>query len=140
MIITDKINVQLHPVQYNEDDRAQRILNAFPVIPNFQINVSYVESTQHVVAWHMHGLQTDYWLCIRGAFKVGLAVGSSVQWEYLSDKNLRVLEIKPGVYHGYRAVVPGSILLYCLDHKYDPADEFRAAVGAFKESWDADSK
>ena len=60
-----------------------------------QINVSYIHSTDHVVAWHKHDIQTDHWVCIKGSLKVGLAIpqedGShEVQWEYLSDKNMRI--------------------------------------------------
>ena len=40
------------PVQYHEDDRAQRLLNIFD-LSNGQINVSYVNSTKHAVAWHV---------------------------------------------------------------------------------------
>lgn len=122
-------------MQFNEDDRAQRLLDVFPQI-NGQINISYVNSTDHVVAWHKHKIQTDYWICVKGSFKVGLASDNGiVKWEYLSDKNLRVLEIVPGIYHGYKALEPGSILLYYLTEKYDPADELRAPVGAFGEDW-----
>jgi len=125
---------------FHEDDRAQRLLDIFKNI-NGQINVSYVNSTEHIVAWHKHHIQTDYWICLQGSFKVGLAYDDcTVKWEYLSDKNPRVLEITPGIYHGYRALEPGSILLYYLTEKYNPDDEIRAAVGTFNESWDTINK
>jgi len=125
---------------FNEDDRAQRLLDVFETI-NGQINVSYVNSTEHIVAWHKHHIQTDYWICIKGSFKVGLAYNDgTVKWEYLSDKNPRVLEITPGIYHGYKALEPGSILLYYLTEKYNPDDEFRAPVGAFNENWNTINK
>ena len=127
-------------MKFNEDDRAQRLLNIFPTIDG-QINVSYVNSTEHVVAWHKHHIQTDYWVCLKGSFKVGLAYDDgTVKWEYLSDKNPRVLEITPGIYHGYKALEPESILLYYLTEKYNPDDEIRAAVGTFNESWDTINK
>ena len=78
---------------YNEDDRAQRLLDVFDILPG-QVNVSYVNNTSHIVAWHKHNLQTDYWVCIKGSFKVGLAtVEDGCKFEYLSDKNPKVLEI-----------------------------------------------
>lgn len=136
-----------YPIQFHEDDRAQRLLNVFSMINGLQFNISYVPSTQHVVAWHRHRFQTDFWVCIKGALKVGLAVDGiegfskpQVRWEYISDKHFRVLEIKPGIYHGYKAVQPDSILLYYLDREYNPDDEFRKAVGAFNECWDTESK
>lgn len=136
-------------MNFHEDDRAQRLLNVFEGI-NGQINVSYVNSTEHVVAWHKHKIQTDEWICLKGSFKVGIGtpIGIdgkgremvSVRWEYLSDKNPRVLRIPPNVYHGYRALEPGSILMYYLTEKYDPNDEFRAPVGAFGEKWNTENK
>ena len=57
---------------YNEDDRAQRLFDVFDVLDG-QINVSYVNSTDHIVAWHKHNIQTDYWTCLKGSFKVGMA-------------------------------------------------------------------
>ena len=102
---------------FNEDDRAQRHFFQFDKL-NGQINISHVNSTNHVVAWHRHKKQIDYWFCVKGSFKVGLAVpdGDSytIKWEYLSDKNPRVIEIPPGVYHGYKALQPESIMLYYL--------------------------
>ena len=58
-MIKDKFN----NVHFNEDDRAQRCLDVFPSV-NGQINISYVNSTKHVVAWHKHDIQTDYWFCV----------------------------------------------------------------------------
>ena len=37
-----------------------------------------------------------------------------VEWHYLSDKNPKVIEMKPGWWHGYKALEPGSVLLYYL--------------------------
>lgn len=127
-------------VHFNEDDRAQRILDPFPFIEGGQINISYVNSTEHVVAWHKHNIQSDHWLCVKGSFKIGLSDGKETKFEYLSDKNPRVLTIPPGIYHGYKALEPGSILLYYLTEKYNPEDEFRSEVGSFGESWETKSK
>ena len=129
---------------YHEDDRAQRLFDVFDVLDG-QINVSYVNSTEHIVAWHKHEIQSDYWTCLKGSFKVGMAIQQKnglyeVKWEYLSDKQPRVIEMKPGVYHGYKALEPGSILCYYLTHKYNPDDEIRANVGDFGENWETENK
>lgn len=125
---------------FNEDDRAQRLLDVFPKI-NGQLNISYVSSTQHIVAWHSHKIQTDYWICLKGSFKVGLATAANgAEFEYLSDKNFRVLEIPPGVAHGYKALEPDSILMYFLSEKYDPNDEYKYPVGTFDEDWSTKNK
>ena len=125
---------------YNEDDRAQRLLDVFSILDG-QVNVSYINSTSHIVAWHKHEIQTDYWICLKGSLKVGWATEEEgAKWEYLSDKNPRILEIPPGVYHGYKALEPGTILMYYLTHKYNPQDEYRAPVGYFGENWIAENK
>jgi len=131
-------------VNFHEDDRAQRLFDIFPKV-NGQINISHVNSTEHVVAWHKHKIQTDYWFCVKGSFKVGLAEpqgdGSyKVRWEYISDKNPRIIEIPPGVYHGYKALQSESIILYYLDQKYTPNDEWKVLPGHFGEKWETVSK
>jgi dTDP-4-dehydrorhamnose 3,5-epimerase-like enzyme len=131
-------------VAYHEDDRAQRFFDVFPTLPG-QINISHVNSTNHVVAWHKHEKQIDYWFCIKGSFKVGLASpltdGSyCVRWEYISDKNNRVIKIPPGTYHGYKALQPESIILYYLTEKYDVNDEWKVKPGHFGEDWETENK
>ena len=46
-------------MNFHEDDRAQRLIDVFDELEG-QVNVSYVNSTKHIVAWHKHNLQTDY--------------------------------------------------------------------------------
>ena len=132
------------PTAFHEDDRAQRLFNVFETLPG-QINISHVNSTEHIVAWHKHKIQTDYWFCVKGSFKVGLAFPKEdgtykVKWEYISDKNPRVLEIPPGIFHGYKALQPESIMLYYLTEKYDPKDEWKILPGHFGEKWETESK
>lgn len=131
-------------MNYHEDDRAQRIFDVFPQV-NGQINISYVRTAQHVVAWHRHKKQTDYWFCPKGSFKVGLGRpredgGVDVFWYYLSDKNFHVLQIPPGIWHGYKALEMNSIMLYYLSEKYDENDEEKVLPGHFGEDWRTISK
>ena len=131
-------------MNFHEDDRAQRLFDIFPKV-NGQINVSYVNSTEHIVAWHKHNIQYDYWCCVKGSFKVGMAIPKDdgtyeVKWKYLSDKNPRVIEMVPGVYHGYKALEPNSILLYYLTEKWTPDDEEKVKPGYFGENWKTEDK
>lgn len=136
-------------VHFHEDDRAQRLLNVF-INPTerSQFNISYVNSKDHIVAWHGHHVQTDQWLCLKGSFKVGLAypvVGSlgskyEVKFVYLSEKNSQLLVIPPGILHGYKALEPGSMLMYHATEKYDVSDEIKFVAGAFGESWETENK
>ena len=127
-------------MKFHEDDRAQRLIDVFEQLPG-QVNVSYINSTEHIVAWHKHNIQSDFWICLKGSLKVGLATEKDgCRFEYLSDKNFKVLEIPPGVYHGYKAIEPGTILMYYVSHKYNPDDEIRAKIGHFGEKWEAENK
>ena len=122
-------------MKFHEDDRAQRLIDIFP-LDRGQINISYVNATEHIVAWHRHKVQVDYWCCIKGSFKVGLCSQyNHVWWEYLSDKNFQILTIVPTVWHGYKALEPNSIMLYYLTEKYDPNDEEKVLPGHFGEDW-----
>ncbi len=144
------MNYSFDTIHFHEDDRAQRYLDVFKELGPGQINISYVNSTKHIVAWHKHNIQTDYWCCIKGSFKVGLASKAEapqeagdvydVKFEYLSDKNPRILKIPPGIYHGYKALEPNSILIYYLTEKFNPGDEFRAKPGSFGEKWHVENK
>ena len=134
------LGAQVSNLIYHEDDRAQRLLDVFP-IEKGQINISFINSTNHIVAWHKHEKQTDYWICIKGSLKVGIATHEEgCKFEYLSDKNLKLLKIPPGVYHGYKAIEPGTILAYYVTRKYDPTDEYRLSVGDFGENWNTENK
>ena len=144
MVIVDSDNMTQHySCNFNEDDRAQRIFLQFKEMCG-QINISHISSTEHIVAWHRHKKQTDYWFCVKGSFKVGLAEEidgkTHVRWEYLSDKSSRVLRIKPGVWHGYKALQPDSIMLYYLTEKYDTRDEWKVKPGHFNEKWGIENK
>ena len=80
-------------MNYHEDDRAQRLLDVFP-LEKGQVNISYINSTEHIVAFILHEKQTDYWICLKGSLKVGWAIEEDgCEFKYLSDKNPRVLKI-----------------------------------------------
>lgn len=136
------MSTKMTSLHYNEDDRAQRILDAFPAMEKWQVNVSYIANTQHIVAWHRHQIQTDHWVCIKGAIKVGLHDPDTGEtwFEYLSEKNSVCLSIPPGIWHGYTAIEPGSILMYGLTEKYNPDDEERLPPGSFGETWKTENK
>ena len=51
-----------------------------------------------------------------------------------------MLEITPGIYHGYKALEPGSILLYYVTRKYDVEDEIRRPIVHFGEQWETENK
>lgn len=128
-------------MNYHEDDRAQRLLDIFPTIEG-EVNVSYINSTEHVVAWQKHEKRTVWWICLKGSLKVGWATDEDgCEFKYLSDKNPQLLKIPPGVYHGYKALEPGTILLYYVSYlQHNLTDEIRVKVGHFGEIWKIENK
>ena len=134
------MNYSFDFVDFHLDDRAERCLDVFRDIEDGQINLSFVKSTEHIVAWHKHEKQTDYWFCVKGSFKVGLSDGEDTEFVYLTERSKQILTIPPGIYHGYKAIEPGSILMYYLTEKYNPKDEFRAKIGEFNEIWESEIK
>ncbi len=133
-----------YKVKFHEDDRAQRLQDVYSKAMDGQINISYINSTEHVVAWHSHKIQTEYWFVIKGALKVGLATsGEDCRFEYLSEKTQDILEIPPGISHGYKALIPGTILMYYITEKYERVskyDDERFPVGHFSENWSTPNK
>ena len=85
--------VKEHSIKFHEDDRAQRLQDVYrEAMPDSQVNVSFINSTKHIVAWHKHDVQTDYWTVLKGSLKVGLATKENgCEFEYLSDKNFFII-------------------------------------------------
>lgn len=87
---------------------------------------------------HVHGRQWDLWRVISGTVRVGLADlrdlesagrdGSGIPKMLfsLSGNDPFILEIPPGVAHGYLAVTDAK-LLYILSSEHDGTDEYGVA-------------
>lgn len=141
-------------VDFHEDDRRASLYDIFEDQLTGQINLSYARNTETVVAWHKHERQWDRWMCIKGAFKVGLARMIDIPDDggplkspeydtakvYLSERNPRWITIPPGVWHGWRAIEPGSIMLYYLDLKYSTGDEVKLPPSSIPFEWETVSK
>jgi len=122
-------------MEYIEDDKAQRLVDVFPGVGG-QVNVAYHHDTNVITAWHKHEFQTDRIICLKGSFKVGLVFDDErLVWLYASDKNQQVITASAGVWHGWRAVEPGSIMLYHMSTFYDPDDIQKAPPDSFGAVW-----
>jgi dTDP-4-dehydrorhamnose 3,5-epimerase len=78
---------------------------------------------------HYHFRQVDYWCCVAGILRVGMADlrRSSPTWRAsqvieIGDGNLTGVFIPPGVAHGFYAVTDVT-LTYIVDNYYDGGDE-----------------
>ncbi len=86
-------------------------------------------------AWHYHKLQTDHFVCVRGMIKLALydeRDGSPskgmVNEFFLGDHNPLLVQIPPGVWHGFKNVgETESIVVNTTTHPYDhrQPDEYR---------------
>lgn len=88
-----------------------------------------------VKAWHFHKIQTDNFVVITGMFKVALydaRDGSPTKGEvnefFLGDHNQQLLQIPPGVYHGWKCISEreGVVVNVSTEtYNYDDPDEYR---------------
>jgi len=91
-----------------------------------------------VKAWHLHQVHTDQFTVTRGKLQVAmvdLREGSPtfrhVNSAFLGSLKPRLLQIPPGIMHGWKALTEPEVLVVNFQtHVYDAADEFKFA-------WDA---
>lgn len=147
-------------MKFFQDDRKQSFMDVFPSMQHGQVNVSYIPSNGAISAFHAHQYEC-WWFLIKGSLKVGVAqpidpdmtislsttaekckvIGAKFEFRYLSDKNSQVLRLPHKSYHGYMNIgSEEAILLYWLDKKWTPMDDFKLPVGSFGENWKIESK
>lgn len=88
-----------------------------------------------VKAWHFHKIQTDNFVVTSGMFKVVLydaRDGSPTKGEvnefFLGDHNQQLLQIPPGVYHGWKCIGENEGVVVNVStetYNYDDPDEYR---------------
>jgi len=90
----------------------------------------------YVKAWHYHKKQTDNFICARGAVRVGLydardgsKTKGEVQEFILGFDDPILLQIPPGVYHGFEANGDEESIIINIPtepYNYKTPDEYRA--------------
>lgn len=135
------------PAQFFTDDRGWSLMNQMQGVlgPQGQVNFS-VQYPGVVKAWHRHGKQTDFWMCLLGHLKVGVhREADGVHWSLvIGEKRPGTVVIPPPLWHGAATVGPEPAgLLYYVTHAYDPKapDEERRghdSVAGF--SWEVEHK
>lgn len=132
-------------MRFHQDDRGVRYCDIFDVMKEGDINIT-VFYPGAVAAWHRHQRQTDYMFVVKGSLRLGMcdksrSEGGKVIWEYLSDREPKVLEILPGMWHGsYNFTQEPTILVYFITQKYDGTDEERATVEEMGFDWSREIK
>jgi len=108
-----------------------------------------------VRAWHRHAEMWDHFCIVHGAalFQfVDADPGEPAQNARpyrmtLSDRKAAVLHVPPGVWHGWMALEPNTLLLsvasepYCGDGRiYERPDEERLPASAFDACWKVEAR
>ena len=88
-----------------------------------------------VKAWHLHKLQTDNIVAIKGMVKVVLydsrnesPTSSEINEIFIGEYCPELLQIPPGVYHGWKCIgQTEAIVINCPTHMYNrqKPDEYR---------------
>lgn len=101
---------------------------------------------QVVKAWHMHKKQTDNIACIKGMMKLVLYDGrdksktkGEVNEFIIGEKNLLLVRIPPGIWHGFRAIGEEYALMLNVPtelYNYKEPDEFRLPPDTDKIPYD----
>ena len=103
-----------------------------------------------VKAWHFHKLQTDNFVAVTGMFKVALfdtRDGSPTKGEvnefFLGDFKPTLLQIPPGVYHGWKCISEHEGIVVNVStetYNYDEPDEYRLPFDTDEIPYDWDIK
>jgi dTDP-4-dehydrorhamnose 3,5-epimerase len=103
-----------------------------------------------VKAWHKHRKQTDHFCLLQGKAKIGLyddREGSPTRGEsqsiILGDGNDLLVQIPPGVWHGFMPLgFETACILNLPTEVYNPddPDEERAPWDAFPATWAVESR
>jgi dTDP-4-dehydrorhamnose 3,5-epimerase len=88
-----------------------------------------------VKAWHFHKIQTDNFVAVHGMFKVALydaredsPTRGEVNEFFLGDHNPVLLQIPPGIYHGWKCIGEheGYVVNISTEcYNYETPDEYR---------------
>jgi dTDP-4-dehydrorhamnose 3,5-epimerase len=127
-------------MRFHQDDRAIRYCDPFP-LKEGDINISVIYP-KSLAAWHRHQHQSDHWLVVKGALKVGLGQeGQPLEFQYLSEREPKVLVIPPNVWHGYYNFTDETaILIYYITNKYDPDAPDEERMKADLAQWEREIK
>ena len=103
-----------------------------------------------VKAWHFHKLQTDNFVAVTGMFKVALydarddsPTKGEVNEFFLGDFNSTLLQIPPGVYHGWKCISEHEGIVVNVStetYNYDEPDEYRLPFDTDDIPYDWDIK
>ena len=124
----------------HKDDRGKlEFINDFDLskIKRFYKTTHF--DTETIRAWQVHKIETKWFHCIKGNFKVKIANLETKRIESftLNSKEPTVLHIPNGNANGFKALEDDSILMIFSDKTLEEAknDNERLEIGFFGEEW-----
>lgn len=127
-------------MRYDADDRREFYGDIFAT-PDGDINVVYLEP--HVpIAWHRHQKQSDRLFLIQGILRLRVfdtdPTIDGVEQILVNTRAKRaVVHIPPNLWHGYEALIGGTILLqFNGPGKWDGSDEERKGTEEVAWEWE----
>jgi dTDP-4-dehydrorhamnose 3,5-epimerase-like enzyme len=124
---------QFQEYRTHADHRRAGSYDIFPMLPG---DANFTKHNPDVIPdeLHMHKRQTDYFAVATGRVKFRLVhEDGKEEFFIVTENDHKTVVIPPGIWHNYMALEP-SIMVFYIDHKYDPADEFRKKVST--EGWE----
>jgi dTDP-4-dehydrorhamnose 3,5-epimerase len=99
-----------------------------------------------IKAWHYHKKQTDNFACIKGEMRLGLydarensPTFEKVEEHFISLENPVLIQIPPGVYHGFKCVSDEeAIVINTVTEPYSHNDPDEYRIDAFENNIDFD--
>lgn len=144
-------DVKIQPFPLYPDDRGyfmeihrlQRGLAADFPVESTQISAA-LSMPGTIKAFHLHRLQTDFWVPVQGMLQVALVdlrQGSPTYGKrntiYAGELRTWQILIPPGIGHGYKVISrEPAMLVYVTDKFYNPDDEGRVAYNDPRINYD----
>lgn len=145
------------PLKINSDDRGhlieicrtdwpkiQEILPAFPESRINQVYIVHDDRRDIVRAFHKHSDLWDLFSIVNGSARFVLVDDRPISPTYgvmneyvLGQRNMSMLIVPPGVFHGWMSLEDNTILASIASHTYNQAkpDEVRIAPNSFQYDW-----
>ena len=124
--------VESKVLKYNMDDRGglmEIVRNDDSFFEKF--GQTYISNTRPCVvkAFHMHKIQTDLFVCLKGEIRLVLFnTEGEINEFFMGERNPLLVKIPPNIYHGWKCISAeeSMVLNVCSEvYNYDKPDEYR---------------
>jgi len=115
--------MKFHKHRLHKDYRRS---GTYDIIPGLSGDVNFTIHKPHIIPkeLHMHKRQFDYFAIVKGKVLFRLIDKTGKEEKVILDEqDHKTLIIPPYTWHGYLALKP-TIMVFYINHKYNPADEF----------------